>query len=325
MKCAPWMGILLACLCCASLPAQAQAVAKKAKAEAEVVKAQSVILAERYPEVVAEVNGKPIKRDELAVEAIRQAGSKALTALISRELIYQEAGAHGVTATQKEIETYVQDYTEQKLAVLFRGAGCSNAEEYAQWLEKMGGSLEKVRAEIRATIEPFAGVEVLANKMLRMSVQVGDEEVRAEFDRRYGAKAETRQIVLRTHKEAEDVLKKLEMGASFTELVRSISIDTISRRNDGVIYLPQNSTLGKEAFKLKPGERSDIIEMEAGGTFHVIELLRMMPAQEGVEFEQQKERIREELTAYQASKKQQQWLDGLFRQAKVETHVVLLR
>ena len=82
--------------------------------------------------------------------------------------------------------------------------------------------------------------------------------MRAEFDRRYGPKAKVLQIVLRSEADAEDVIKKLNLGADFVEMARDVSVDNVSRRKGGEIPpLGRGSPLGDAAFKLKPGQFSD--------------------------------------------------------------------
>jgi len=56
------------------------------------------------------------------------------------------------------------------------------------------------------------------------------------------------------------VIQKLKLGADFAEMARDASVDNVSRRKGGEIPpLGRGSVLGDAAFKLKPGQFTDVI------------------------------------------------------------------
>ena len=321
MKYLFWRVILAAAiLSCATSYGWADDPVKEAAAAETTGETGSLGLADLIPEVVAVVNGKPISRDQLAAMAIGVYGRQALETLISQELVRQEAARQGVTATQEELDAYVQERVAEQLEALARTSGFENLDGLGKVLEQRGGSVEKLREEATDRFWPFAGPELIARKLVREGITVSDDEVRAEFDRRHGPKARALQIVLRTREEAEEVLKKLKMGADFVELARRISIDPISRRNDGELpLLPKSSRLGEAAFRLKPGELSEVIEM--ANVFHVLKVLELLPADEGVNFDDAKQQLRGEVIERRTNLEQQQWLGELIRKADIQRNL----
>ena len=304
MKQVIWLTVVAFCWFCASPFAQAEETKKTAS------------------ETVAEVNGTPITRDALADTAISLVGAQALEMLISKELILQEAAAQKVTVTKEEIDAYTRNYIEEKIAILAQQRGFPSIEKFAEWMEQSGTSMADLRSEIKATVLPFAEPQLLARKLIRKTIKISGEEVRTEFDYRYGPKAEVQQIVLRTRKEAEDVLEKLRKGADFAELVRQYSIDPVSRRRDGMLPpLPKASLLGGEAFKLKPGQFSDIIKLDASNTLHIIKLVGLLPAESAKKFDEHEEKIREELITAAIVGKQMAWLKQLADKADIKRHL----
>ncbi|MGD0999571.1 MAG: peptidyl-prolyl cis-trans isomerase [Candidatus Brocadiia bacterium] len=276
-------------------------------------------MADIAPEIVATVNGKPISRDQLAALCIHFEGKAGLETLIQYELIRQEAAKEGVTVTPEEVAAHTRKAAEDRLDARARMNG---AKDFADWAAKNGLKPEDVARRVHDEadwLRPFAEPELLAKKILLKSVKVTDADVRAEFDRRYGPKARVLQIVVRSEADAEDVIKKLSLGADFAEMARDVSVDNVSRRKGGEIPpIGPGSPLGDAAFKLKPGQFSDPVKTPDG--FHVIKLLEMMPAVDK-RLEDVKGDIQESLTALQLSERREKWLDGLFDTAAIKRNL----
>ena len=294
-----------------------------ASAQEEAVQptnADALGLADLLPEVVAEVNGKQITRDQLASLAIGVYGRQALETLISQELVRQEAARENITVSEEEIEAHIARRVAAQLLNLAQRNGFRNVEDLARLMEQSGRSVETLRKEAEEAFRPFAKPELLMRKLLEKSIAIPDEDVRIAFDRQFGPKAELLQIVLRSSQEAEGVLKKLDMGADFAELARSVSIDPASRNNGGAVPpQPQNTPLGKPAFALEPGKTSGIIPI--GEAFHIIKLVSLIPANDEVNFEEVKEPLRQQMMEEALANGQQQWLAQKFREAKIERNL----
>ncbi len=276
-------------------------------------------LSDIAPDVVAIVNGKAISRDQLAALCIHFDGKAALETLIQYELIRQEAAKQGVTVAPEEVEAYIRKAAQDRLDARARAGG---AKDFAEWAMKNDIKPEDAARRVHDEadwLRPFAAPELLAKKMLLQTINVTDAEVRAEFDRRYGPKAKVLQIVLRTEADAEDVIKKLSLGADFAEMAREASVDNVSRRKGGEIEpIGPGSPLGDAAFKLQPGQFSDPIKTPDG--FHVIKLLEITPAVDK-NLDEVKGEIKESLTVRQLTERRDKWVDGLFDAAQIKRNL----
>jgi foldase protein PrsA len=267
-------------------------------------------------EVVANVNGQPVSRDQLAALCIHFDGKEVLETLIQYELIRQEAVKQGVTASKEEIEAHVKNTVKEQLDARAR---INAAKDFADWVAKNGVKPEDAARQVKEAqdwLRPFGEPELLARKILLKSVvKVTEADVRAEFDRRYGPKAKVLQIVLRSDADAEDVIQKLKLGADFVELAHDVSVDNVSRRKGGEISpLGHGSPLGDAAFKLKPGQFSGPVQTPDG--VHVLKLVEIQPPVDK-RFEDVKDELQESLTALRLIEERGKWLDDLFAKAKI--------
>ena len=251
----------------------ASSFGEEAARAAEVVEpGPGAMPADVAPEIVATVNGKPLTRDQLSAVALSLYGRAALDALISEEVVRQEAAKQGITLSREEVEAYVKKSAREQLDEIARRGG---AKDLADWGAKKGRSAEEIetmRKDRETALRPFAGPELLARKLMLKTIEVTDADLREEFERRYGPHAKVLQIVLRSKADAEETIKKLNLGADFAQLARDQSEDPVSRRAGGAIPpLSRGSALGDAAFRLKPGQISDVIETPDG--FHVLKLV----------------------------------------------------
>ena len=273
-------------------------------------------LADIVPAVVAKVGERELTREELAAVAVSLVRRQALEALISHEVVRQEAKRQGVTATREEIDAYTEKRIGEELQAMARRLRLKDVAALGEHLGKSAVGLAEVRRSAEATIRPFGGPELLARKLLRRTIEISDGELRAGFEREYGPKARIRQIVVRTRVEAENVIRKLKMGLAFDRLAKEVSLDRVSRPRGGELPpIPLSSRLGESAFRLNPGEISDVIQTPDG--FHVIELLEKIPARTA-KFEDVKASLREKLVERQMMLRRETWLEDLMRKVKVE-------
>jgi foldase protein PrsA len=271
------------------------------------------------PEVVATVNGQPLSRDQLAALCLHFDGKAVLETLIQHELIRQEAAKQGVAVSKEELEACVRKTVQEQLDARARMNG---ANDFADWAAKKGlkpADATRQAHEAEDWLRPFAAPEVLARKILLKSVEVTEADARAEFDRRYGPKAKVLQIVLRTEADAEDVIRKLKLGADFVEMARDASVDNVSRRKGGEIEpLGRGSPLGDAAFHLKPRQFSEPVKTPDG--VHILKLVELIPAV-NKHFDDVKDEIRESLTTLRLIEQREKWIDGLFDRAAIKRNL----
>lgn len=115
-------------------------------------------------------------------------------------------------------------------------AGLKDDKEFSQELEKAGVTMEKYRDNIvqafRLT-EDQVEAELMAEKIIRKTVKVTDEELRTAYEELYGEKVIARQIVLRTMRDAEKIESRIKTGADFEALAKKDSVDRNSASRGG--------------------------------------------------------------------------------------------
>ncbi|MCF6158909.1 MAG: hypothetical protein E3K32_10125 [wastewater metagenome] len=228
-------------------------------------------------DVVAIVNGQEITRQELSDLLIDTYGEDALEVLIRRALVYQEAEKEGVSATRDEIEQKLNKLVSEEVEALMRANKIQDKAELEKELLKVGINYEQFEEKIAKKLSRQAEVELLAEKVMKKTITITDEELRRAYDQIYGERIEASQIVYRTRREAEEALKKLRIGADFETMARNESIDRASAARGGKMqaFNPKDS-LGKEVAHLKPGEFSDIIRTDYG--YHIIKVTKRQAA-----------------------------------------------
>ncbi|MBN2584198.1 MAG: peptidylprolyl isomerase [Planctomycetes bacterium] len=168
------------------------------------------------PGVVARVNGETITREELTDTLLKYYSARALDSMIQQRVIRQEARRLGIKASAKDIE---QAETEFFASRNFR-QGMPLAERRKQWNERLalrGLTEDDFRRELE--------LEILLRKIADRRIAVSDEQVRAEYDRRYGEQLRLSHIVVDDEALAREIHKRLAAGGSFAEEARRHSKD----------------------------------------------------------------------------------------------------
>lgn len=254
------------------------------------------ILASQLEEELAQAqaSGQTLPQDSASRAALKR---RILNTLIETELLVQQA-EHDTTVKVSEQE--VQDAVEQTVRNVrnrfasetefqqqLRLAAFGGVEEWRRWLT------ENQRREILRT----RLLENLRQKEKIKPIQPSEAQMRAYWDDNKGqaqrrpANVSFRQIVIlprpdsaaraRGRATAESLLVVLRGGADFAELARRLSADTATRDSGGSLGWFRRGTMVKAfeetAFRLKPGEISDVVETDFG--YHIIQVQRVQPAE----------------------------------------------
>ncbi len=226
-------------------------------------------------EVLVEVNGQPITRNQYERELARfQAGQAALgiqpddeaayrqqvlDLLVENELIRQRAAAQGITISDGQIDAEIED-TLNDLLNDGQAETPAEAQEYFEgWLQGNYYTREEFREIIRLTLM----TQQLREPVIA-SVPVTAEHVRA------------RHILVNSREDAEEVLTRLNNGEDFSALAAEYSVDVTTASNSGDLgWFARGSLLVPQveevAFSQDPNQISDIIETDWG--FHIIQTL----------------------------------------------------
>jgi parvulin-like peptidyl-prolyl isomerase len=212
----------------------------------------------KMPGVAATINGKTITIRDLAEECIDRHGEPVLDVMIHRKLLEQELKRKHLTVTQQELDSEVARaaFTAGKV----KANGKPDVDAWMKQITQQGMPMEKYMHD---AVWPSTALKLIAG-----DVQVTDEDIDRGYKSNYGSKAQIRAVVLDSQRRAQEVWQKARDNPSldfFGKLAEQYSIEPASRANEGrVPPLRQFSgqpELEKEAFRLKPGEISGIVQV----------------------------------------------------------------
>ena len=245
-------------------------------------------------EVVAKVNGGPVyrvfynqnlnfirdkiqaTRGEGAVEAYISAKFEALENLVDDELIYQEAKRQGVRVTEDQVEAEFQ-----------RIAAREGGEE--AFLAKMA-TAQMNRNQILQGVRRRMTNDEFVKEGVTAGLEASDEEAEAYYNAHHSLFStelwfKVSHILIRCKRQAgsneseearlraEKILANVRGGRSFEHMAREFSEDSTSVLNGEIGYMKKGTTypeFEEVAFKLSPGEVSDVVRTDAG--FHIIKV-----------------------------------------------------
>ncbi len=212
-----------------------------------------------FPGVAATINGQTITVRQLSEECISRHGEEVLEQMIHRKLLEQELKKRKLAVSQRELDA------EVGRAALAAGKLLKNGQpDIDAWLkivtEEQGVPLDKY---VREAVWPSAALKLVAGK-----VEITEDEIQRGFVANYGAKAKVRAIVLDSQRRAQEVWQLANDNPSvehFGKLAEQYSVEAASRANVGRVPPIQQHggqpALEKEAFRLKPGEVSGIVQI----------------------------------------------------------------
>lgn len=268
--------------------------------------------------VVAVVNGEEISRETLANVLINIYGEEGLERIIRRVLVKQEAKKRNVTITEEEIAERIELHINGHIQQQMKEGGLKDEQDLNRELEKAGITLEQYRKNIAKMFKLTNGqveAELLAEKIIKETVKITDEELHEVFEEQLGEKILARQIVFRTIRDAEKNLERLKTGANFEALAKKESIDRNSASREGKMrpFGPQG-IMGKAVANLKNGEISDIIKTDSG--YHIIKLEKRIP-RSTKKFSEVKDDLVKFVTVQKVQTRLNPWLINLAESAKI--------
>jgi foldase protein PrsA len=207
--------------------------------------------ANRQP--LARVNGELISYDTVAAECMQRYGMEVLESFVNRTIIHQACARQGIEIREDEVRAEII-----KIAKKFDI-------DPQNWLRVIQTErhLSPLQYE-QDVIWPMLALKQLAGK----DITVTEEEMQRIFVRDYGERVKARMIMcdkLHRAQEAWNLVK--QDPQNFGKIAREKSIDPTSKSLDGQIQpirrFAGNENLEQEAFKLKDGEISGIIDVSA--------------------------------------------------------------
>ena len=243
------------------------------------------------------------RRQDVVVAEV--AGRKITVADVER------ASARLPALREKGIEQVLEALINKELLVL---------EAQSRGLDQSPGvlrELERLKAEkMRKAFE----------RRIVESIEVSEEEMRRYFkEKRLDArtKVKVRHIVVKTRKEAEEILKALKQGGNFAQIAKERSIDRASAERGGNLgWWEEGTMLGytaQKVFSMKVGELSEPIRSAWG--YHIFQVLDRRP----VGFEKQKPMIERALRMRKAPLAESKYLKRIEKELKLEMNEHALR
>jgi parvulin-like peptidyl-prolyl isomerase len=219
------------------------------------------VKSQQMPGVAATINGRPmISVAELAQACIDRHGEEVLEGTINRTLLELECQKRGVQVSAQDMDQEIA--RAAALGVPPKSDGSPNVKA---WLEEItrneGISLEIYRRDV---VWP----SVALRKLAEGRVTVTPEDMQRGFESNYGPQARCLAIVLNNQRRAQEVFdlaRKNNTAEYFGYLAEQYSIEPGSRALRGEVPPIKKwggmPVLEDEAFALKPGELSGVIQV----------------------------------------------------------------
>ena len=267
---------------------------------------------------VAVVNGEEISRDTLANVLINIYGGEGLERIIRRTLVKQEARKRNITVKEEEIAERIELHINSQIQRQMQEGGLKDEQDLNRELEKAGITLKQYRNNIAKMFKLTNGqveAELLAEKIIKETVIVSDEELHEVFEEQLGEKILARQIVSRTMRDAEKNMERIKSGANFEAMAKKESIDRNSASREGRMrpFGPQG-VMGEAVANLKNGEISDIVKTDSG--YHLIKLEKRIP-RSTKKFSEVKDELVKLVTMHKVQTRLNPWLINLAESAEI--------
>ena len=299
--------------------------------------AQQAPIPGSLPEIVANVNGLEISKDELlrradALQAQLPPSEvhpdfyqRVLDQMINDELLYQAVEAKNLAPTQAEIDSEFENQSK----------GFGGKAAFAEALAKEGISPDQVKRDLQKEI----GIQRLVERDLVPQVTVSEEEKRTYYDgnpeeMRGSPEFRVAHILIQVptdataevkeaaRKKASALRSMIEVGQDFGDLARRNSGDPGSKDNGGELpWMSKGETVPPfeaAAMALEIGEMSDVVETQFG--FHILKLLELRGG-DLIPYEQVQGRIEEYLKQLGLQKRLETEVETLRTQGTVEVFI----
>lgn len=224
-------------------------------------------LSKQYPGAAAIINGQQITLAQVGEECIKRHGIEVLENEIVRKLLNQALRSQRMQVTDADLQSEV--------VISAIGYGYVNTDGSADvdgWLEaELGASTMSRDVYFQDAVWPSAALR----KLVENQVEVTQEDMQRGFESAYGPRVEVLAIVLSDQRSAQKIWKMARDNPSeafFGQLAEQYSVEPVSSSNRGKVPPIRKHSgqpaIEREAFALKPGQRSGIIS--TGGKYVIL-------------------------------------------------------
>jgi len=262
------IAVVAVCMVVRSLRGPAPADAKGPPPADVPAKATAPIVTQpQQLQIVAQVNGDTIGRQELAQECLAHYGSEVLDAMLNKYLIVQYCHQRNISVTRKEVSDEID-----RLAKKF---GISTD----QWIKMIQ---EERHISAQQYADDIVWPMLALKKVAADQIQPTEQEIENAFESKYGEAVKTRLIVVETEQDANRVLAQAKAQPdTFPALVRKWSKDPSASAN-GLIQ-PIHHHVGdpqveETVFNLRDGEISPVVKV--GNQYLIFKSEGRLPAEQ---------------------------------------------
>lgn len=219
------------------------------------------VKSQKYPGIAATINGRKIALLELAEECIERHGAEVLEGTINRRVIEQAVKARNLSITEQDISDEIV-----RAAAAMGVSRKDGSPDVEAWVKQ-------VTEEQKLTVERYrhdvVWPSVALKKLVGERVEVTAEDIQRGYEANYGERVRCRAIVCNQHRKALEVWEMARSKPTvqyFSDLAEQYSVEGSSRALRGEIppiHRHSNQPLlEREAFTLKPGELSGVIQVD---------------------------------------------------------------
>jgi peptidyl-prolyl cis-trans isomerase C len=244
-----------------------------------------------------------------------------LESLIDREVLFQESKKKGIEvnaeAVSDQLKSIKQRYPDQ-----------------AQFTEMLKG-LGMTESDVQTQIKRGMAIQELINKEVAEKVKISDQESKQYYDShpdffKQPEQVRASHILIKVDENASEpqkkearekiqaVQQKLKKGEDFAELAKTYSEGPSAPGGGDLGYFRRGQMVKAfedAAFKLQPGETSDIVETRFG--YHLIKVVDKQP-EKMLAYAEIKDRLDEHLKKQKVEIEVDVYIDNLRKGAKIE-------
>jgi peptidyl-prolyl cis-trans isomerase C len=292
----------------------------------------------QLPDVLAKVNGEDVKKSDfdmlvrdmelgqgpIPAERRDEILRATLDRLITYTLLSQEAKSRKVVATDSEVEERLKQMQQQ----------FPNEEAFKKALAERNMTLDRLRSDTRN--------DLVISKMMDAEVATtpgaSDAEAKEFYDKnpdkfKQPEQVRASHILIRVDENADAaakqkalakiqaLLKRAKAGEDFAALAKANSQDGSAAQGGDLNYFGRGQMVpafDEAAFKLKPGEISDVVTTQFG--YHIIKVTDHKDATT-VPLEQVSDRVKQFLSGQKKQEKADQFITTLKEKSKIEVLV----
>jgi len=211
------------------------------------------------PGVAAIVNGQSVTLEEVKAVCLERYGREVVEVLVTRTLIEQALKKQQQSVTQADLDAEIA-----RAAMQMGFTKADGSADTATWLDRV---TREEKVPMRHYMEDVVWPTVALKKLVG-SVGVSQEDLDKAFAATFGPRAKCRIIVLDSQRRAQEVWQMARQNPTsehIATLAETYSADPTTRSLRGEVPPIQRwggqPTLEREAFALKPGELSGVVQV----------------------------------------------------------------